>query len=96
MDSMTRTIHTRFETNQDTVNAIFAKGITDPFAGHGGGHERYDVTNTSRELEHDDHQSNCDRRCKPVLWKEDWKTGADLIPVIRVIPPRTAAAPTMA
>lgn len=46
------------------VDAVLAESVAHPLAGHGCGHQRYDVAHSARQLKHDHHQCNYGRRKK--------------------------------
>lgn len=46
------------ESDVGVVDAVFTECVTDPFAGHCSSHEWNNVAHSTRELEHDDHQSD--------------------------------------
>jgi len=74
------------------IDAVFTEGVPNPFGGHHANHDRQDMRQCASELEEDDNEGD---------WREavrKWIKGVverhSL--VMRVTPPRTAAAPITA
>ena len=53
------------------INSLSSKGICHPFAGHGCGHERNDVLQTTSQFKHDDNQWH--GHTSHTTWRETWE-----------------------